>query len=285
MRNHIIDSNGGRRQSRPVINDNQMPNILLRGRGSLTKAGHTTARGWESQRLGIIKTKKAVLVMAVCLLAGVGFSGAQAVETKPVEGLRKPGDSNNVAAKAPVTNSATAKIQADLDSVKSKINAAVKQIQDAVAANEAQRALAVSNLAAQIRTVAVTDLGDNSALVKETEKLIEKMRTQVSRGHNLSADPREQGREIYAPAVRKLEEELAALIDKRLSVAAVRSELQRQANALESKARAIAFAEDAELSIVAANALGDVLTEVLAFAGRVETLINKMGSGPRMAIE
>ena len=78
------------------------------------------------------------------------------------------------------TNGITARIQADLESVKSKINGAVKSLQEAVALNQAQRASSVSNVATQIRALASSDLGDSSALVKETDKLIGKMRAQIS---------------------------------------------------------------------------------------------------------
>ena len=78
------------------------------------------------------------------------------------------------------TNGITARIQADLESVKSKINGAVKSLQEAVALNQAQRASSVSNVATQIRALASSDLGDGSALVKETDKLIGKMRAQIS---------------------------------------------------------------------------------------------------------
>ena len=252
----------------------------------MKNTNNTTARGWGNQRSGITQNKKLALVVVVCLLAGPGFSGAQAAPDNP-PGPDQPGitASSNAVPKGPATNSATAKIQADLDNVKSKIAAAVKQIQDAVASNEAQHARAVSNVAAQIRGLAATDLSENSPLVKETDKLVEKMRAQITRGRALSVDPQEQGREIYSQVLLKLEPELASLIDKKGSVAAIRAELVRQANALESKARAIAFAEDADLSMLASKALGDVLSEVIAFAGRIDALINKMGNGQPLAID
>ena len=180
------------------------------------------------------------------------------------------------------TNGVTARIQADLDSVKSKINAAVKSLQDAVASNQAQRAMSVSNVAAQIRALATSDLGDGSALVKETDKLIAKMRTQINQGRLLSADPKEEARDSYAQGLLTLEPELSKLIDRRTSVARVRNELLRQAGALESRAKAIGWLEDADQMKVASKVLEEALSEALAFAGRIDALI---GRQVRLAID
>jgi len=173
------------------------------------------------------------------------------------------------------TNGITARIQADLDSVKSKINAAVKSLQDAVAANQVQRAMSVSNVAAQIRSLATSDLGDASALVKETDRLIAKMRTQINQGRLLSADPKEEARDSYAQGLLTLEPELSKLIDRRTSVDRVRNELLRQAGALESRAKAVAWLEDADQMKVASKVLEEALSEALAFAGRIDALIGR----------
>jgi hypothetical protein len=180
------------------------------------------------------------------------------------------------------TNGITARIQADLDSVKSKINAAVKSLQDAVAVSQVQRAMSVSNVAAQIRTLATSDLGDGSALVKETDKLIAKMRTQINQGRLLSADPKEEARDSYAQGLLTLEPELSKLIDRRTSVARVRNELLRQAGMLESRAKAIAWLEDADQMKVASKVLEEALSEALAFAGRIDALI---GPQVKLAID
>jgi len=180
------------------------------------------------------------------------------------------------------TNGITARIQADLNSVKLKIDTAVKTLQDAVISNQAQRASSVSNVAAQIRVLASSDLGDGSALVKETDKLIAKMRAQISQGRMLSADPKEEARESYAQGLLTLEPELSRLIDRRTAIGRVRSELQRQANVLESRARAIAWLEDAEQMKIASKALEEALSEALAFAGRIDALI---GPGTKLAVD
>ena len=85
------------------------------------------------------------------------------------------------------------------------------------------------------------------------------MKTQISQGRTLSADPKEDAREAYAQGLLTLEPELARLIDRRTSVARVRSGLLRQAGALESRARAIAWLEDADQMRVASKALEDAL--------------------------
>jgi hypothetical protein len=180
------------------------------------------------------------------------------------------------------TNGITARIQADLNSVKSKIDTAVKSLQEAVTSNQAQRASSVSNVAAQIRALASSDLGDGSALVKETDKLIAKMRAQINQGRTLSADPKEEARESYAQGLLTLEPELSRLIDRRTAIGRVRNELQRQANVLESRARAIAWLEDAEQMKVASKALEEALSEALAFAGRIDALI---GPGTKLAVD
>jgi hypothetical protein len=166
--------------------------------------------------------------------------------------------------------------------VKSKINGAVKSLQEAVVLNQAQRASSVSNVAIQIRALASSDLGDASALVKETDKLIAKMRAQINQGRMLSADPKEDARDSYAQGLLTLEPELARLIDRRTSIARVRVELLRQAAALESRAKAIAWLEDADQMKVASKALEEALSEALAFAGRIDALI---GKGTKLAIE
>jgi uncharacterized phage infection (PIP) family protein YhgE len=180
------------------------------------------------------------------------------------------------------TNGITARIQADLDSVKNKINAAVKTLQEAVASNQEQRAMSVSNVAAQIRGLASTDLGDGSALVRETDKLITKMRAQINQGRMLAADPKEDARDSYAQGLLTLEPELSRLIDRRTSVARVRNELLRQASALESRAKAIAWLEESDQMKVASKALEEALSEALAFAGRIDALI---GRGAKLAVE
>ena len=68
-------------------------------------------------------------------------------------------------------------------------------------------------------------------------------------------------------------------------MARVRSELLRQAGALESRARAIAWLEDADQMRVASKALEDALSEALAFAGRIDALITQLGKGQTLAID
>ena len=184
-----------------------------------------------------------------------------------------------------VTNGIINRIQSDLENVKGKIDLAVKSLEEAAASNQTQRAMSVSNVAAQIRGLASSDLGDSSALVRETDKLIAKMRTQITQARTLSADPREEAREAYAQGLLTLEPELSKLIDRRTSVAKVRNELLRQASALESRARAIAWLEDADQMKVASKALEDALTEALAFAGRIDTLVNQLGRGQPLALD
>jgi len=234
---------------------------------------------------------RAVMLSALLALPSTALLAAQAQDA------RRPKLASTPALGAPqsvesellsptiATNGITARIQSDLETVKGKIDAAVKSLQDAAASNQAQRALSVSNVATQIRSLASNDLGDSSALVRETDKLITKMRTQIAQGRTLSADPREDAREAYAQGLLTLEPELSRLIDRRTSVARVRSELIRQAGALESRARAIAWLEDADQMKVASKALEDALTEALAFAGRIDTLITQLGKGQPIALD
>jgi hypothetical protein len=231
--------------------------------------------------------KQAAYVGLITIISGIAVFGAQNQAGR----LEKPGNPlpnreeikmDRDGTPTPGSNSITARIQTDLDSVKKKIDAAVKSLQEAVVSNEAQRASSVSNVAAQIRILASSDLGDGSALVKETDKLIAKMRAQINQGRMLSADPKEEARESYAQGLLTLEPELSRLIDRRTAVARVRSELQRQANVLESRARAIAWLEDADQMKVASKALEEALSEALAFAGRIDSLI---GQGSKLAVE
>jgi len=142
--------------------------------------------------------------------------------------------------------------------------------------------MSVSNVAAQIRGLASTDLGDGSALVRETDKLITKMRAQINQGRMLAADPKEDARDSYAQGLLTLEPELSRLMDRRTSVARVRNELLRQASALESRAKAIAWLEESDQMKVASKALEEALSEALAFAGRIDALI---GRGAKLAVE
>jgi len=233
---------------------------------------------------------RAGLALALLALPVSAVLGAPAQERrpKPVSTSPSEGEQNkagDLLSPTMATNGITARIQADLDNVKGKIDFAVKSLQDAAASNQVHRAMCVSNVATQIRSLASSDLGDSSALVRETDKLIAKMRTQIAQGRTLSADPREEAREAYAQGLLTLEPELSRLIDRRTSVARVRSELLRQAGALESRARAIAWLEDADQMKVASKALEDALTEALAFAGRIDSLITQLGKGQPLALD
>jgi len=223
---------------------------------------------------------------ALLLLPAIASLAAQpATGRRPAEMTKEASVESEGAPSTIATNGITARMQADLDSVKTKINAAVKSLQEAAASNQAQRALSVSNVASQIRALAASDLGDGSALVKETDKLLAKMRTQINQGRMLSADPKEEARDSYAQGLLTLEPELSRLIDRRTSIARVRSELQRQAGALESRARAIAWLEDADQMKVASKALEEALSEALAFAGRIDALIGQGAKGQPLAVD
>ena len=241
-------------------------------------------RNFKSQKLSI---RASVLITATLQLSNLSLRAAQSTPARNEKQSPNKEFSieNQGAPSAGTTNAITARIQADLDSVKAKIDSAVKSLQEAVASNQAQRALSVSNVAAQIRALASSDLGDGSALVKETDKLITKMRTQINQGRLLSADPKEEARDSYAQGLLTLEPELSRLIDRRTSVARVRSELQRQAGALESRARAIAWLEEADQMKVASKALEEALSEALAFAGRIDALIGQGAKGQPLAVE
>ena len=108
------------------------------------------------------------------------------------------------------------------------------------------------------------------------------MRTQINQGRLLSADPKEEARDSYAQGLLTLEPELSKLIDRRTSVARVRNELLRQAGMLESRAKAIAWLEDADQMKVASKVLEEALSEALAFAGRIDALI---GPQVKLAID
>ncbi|MEY2429304.1 MAG: hypothetical protein QOJ40_2189, partial [Verrucomicrobiota bacterium] len=241
----------------------------------------------QGLRVTTPKIKLAGAILALLLLPGMLALKARAGEAKPAKpastAVAEPG--NNITSPGMETNGITARIQAGLDGVKAKVDAAVKSLQEAAAANQVQGALSVSNVATQIRNLATSDLGDGSALVKEADKLAEKMRRQISEGRTRSADPKEEAREAYAQGSLMLEAELSKLIDRRSSVSRVRSELQRQANALEARARSIAWLEDANQMKVASKALEDALSEALAFAGKIDALINQMGNAQGLAIQ
>jgi hypothetical protein len=240
---------------------------------------------------GANRIARTAMLLALLTLPGTALLAAQAQDS--ARSRPAPTAANGAAqsietelqSPTMATNGITARIQSDLETVKGKIDAAVKSLQSAASANQAQRALSVSNVAAQIRSLASSDLGDSSALVRETDKLIAKMRAQIAQGRSLSADPREEAREAYAQGLLTLEPELSRLIDRRTSVSRVRSELIRQAGALESRARAIAWLEDADQMKVASKALEDALTEALAFAGRIDALITQLGKGQPIALD
>jgi hypothetical protein len=241
----------------------------------------------DSSKNHIARAGLALALLALPASAVLGAS-PQEKRSQPVSTTASEGEQSkqsDLLSPTMATNGITARIQADLDNVKGKIDFAVKSLQDAAAANQAHRAMSVSNVATQIRSLASSDLGDSSALVRETDKLIAKMRSQIAQGRTLSADPREEAREAYSQGLLTLEPELSRLIDRRTSVARVRSELLRQAGALESRARAIAWLEDADQMKVASKALEDALTEELAFAGRIDSLITQLGKGQPLALD
>jgi len=219
------------------------------------------------------KIKSTIGTMALLLVSGTLAGAADASVTPGTE-------SSTIQSTSTPAAGITAKIQSDLETVKKKIEGAVKSLRDAAASSQVERATSVSNLAAEIRIVASSNLGDGSDLVKETDKLIGKMRAQINQGRILSASPTEEAREAYAQGLLTLEPELAKLIDRRTSVARVRSELLRQAIALESKAKAIAWLEDADQMKVASKALEEALNEALTFASKIDTMIHQMGGLP-----
>src|SRR5436190_5448703 len=155
-------------------------------------------------RGGKNRIARAVMIVVLLALPGTALLAAQPVDAKRPKPASTPANAiaqnveNDLQSPTMVTNGITARIQSDLEAVKGKIDAAVKSLQDAAASNQTQRAMSVSNVASQIRTLASSDLGDGSALVKETDKLIAKMRAQITQGRALSADPREEAREAYA---------------------------------------------------------------------------------------
>jgi hypothetical protein len=281
MRNQIINSNSGRRQSRLVINDNQMPDILPGGRGSLTEAGETTARGWECQRSGIIKNEKAVLVMAVCLLAVAGFFGAQAAQDN------SPGPDRTVVAAstnaAPVvdTNSPVSSIAADLQRLKARIENAVGSMSNAVASSPALQAAKVAKLADEITELGTKDLGDEGEIVKQADSLIAKFNESMAKARKGSSDPNvgPSARAIYGEIGPRIEAELAKLIDAKSACARIRTELLRQAEGLRQSADAIGFAEHCNQLVLASQAFRATLTEVTKFTEKISLLIQSVGKG------
>lgn len=175
------------------------------------------------------------------------------------------------------TNSPVSQIQTNLDTIKAQIAASVKRIQEAVTSTPAQQAQKVSALAAEIRNLATKDLADDSQIVKGADALIEKMKGQVSHARAASSDPKIGAREIYAAVLTKLEPELGRLVDSRAAVTRVRAALVEKADALDASATAIGFAADADQAIVAAIAFRDTLSDAVAFARKIEMLIDDMG--------
>jgi|GEM_PF-2546213 len=112
-----------------------------------------------------IKMAKWTWLPLAALLSLAG-SAAHASEAK---GKELPSAIAPVAASAGATNSPLATIQRDLQNVRSRIDATVKQIQTAVASNPRTHANKVLELANQIRDVASKDLADDAQIVKGAE--------------------------------------------------------------------------------------------------------------------
>ena len=231
------------------------------------------------------KSKSALVALGILSLALVSGSTFAAEKTGIVPAEQPSGLSGAVSTSQPVrTNLLVGQIQKDLEALKLKLAATVNQVREAAGTNQAHHALMVSNVAVQIRGLA-SELEDGKPLMGETTRLVEKFKTQINHGRGLAANPSEEAREIYETGVTKAEQELAELLNERSSVSRVRAELLRQANNLESKAKAIGWLEDLDDMMTASRAFGDLLREFLAFAGRIDDQLTKLGAGQAIAVE
>ena len=212
---------------------------------NMKKTNNTTARGWANQRSVITQNKKAALVMAVCLLAGAGFSGAQAApDNQPGSDSTAITTSTNTAP-AGDTNSPVASLAADLQGLKARIEASVAAMSNAVASSPALQAAKVTKLADEITELGTKDLGNEGEIVKEAESLIAKLDESLAKARKGSSDPNvdPSAREIYDRLLPSLESERTKLIHAKSTAAGIRTVLFRQAEELRQWAEAIEFAE------------------------------------------
>lgn len=234
------------------------------------------------QPQGVINTIKATLAaagVALIILTAGSASGGEITLAGPALTIATTGaPSNTTEVVTAETNSALAKIQADLNGVQAKIASAVEEMRTAIASTPAQHAVAVSNLANQIRMLATNDLGDASAMMRGVEALQAKMQATAAKARAMSTDPAVSARETYGAVLLRTEAELGRLIDAKGQVAKIRFELLARAASLEADALAIGFAADADQAIIASTAFRKALSEAVAFSQRLERFINSLGT-------
>jgi hypothetical protein len=169
-----------------------------------------------------------------------------------------------------------AEIDAGLKQVKAKLADAGKRMEAALAASEARQALSISNTAVEIRNLAVSDLADSSVLVKEVDRLVQKMENLYNHGAILANDKSEPAADTYAHGLAGLQAELTQLKSRRESIGTVRNELLEKAKLLDARARAIAWLDVTEQTESASKAFREAVDDVLAFARRVGSLIDQL---------
>lgn len=225
------------------------------------------------------------LIAVLCLLfiASLPAHGGQALPGQPA---LVPVVSDIAEAVLPATddtNSPVAQIRADLEKVKRKIDASVKDMEQAVASTATEHADRVSRLATQIREIATKDIGDDGRLIKGAEALLGKMRESVAEARAKASAPNIRKRDMYAKVLRRLETELHKLEEARASVERIRSELIAQADALSGDAEAIGFAAHANDIITASEGFRNTLSEVVEWTRHLELLIHQVGESKIVA--
>ena len=246
-----------------------------------TNNNSRTAQGCQ-QRQGM--TSKSALA-ALCLLAAVSLAKAapdRAATLDPAlvaAGTNAPAMPTNSVA-APNTNGILGRIQADLGNVKGEILAAVKQASDALRANPANQATVVTNLAAQLRSLATNDLGPNGQFLSGLDELLKRMRAQYQKGLKHASSTKDPAASIYNKGLPELEKEIQALEGKRTSISVVRKQLIDEANELEAKAGAIGWLDSVQQTEAASQAMQKVIADLIGFVGRVRASLDQFAQAP-----
>jgi hypothetical protein len=234
---------------------------------------------------GVIHRSLFPLLLAASLLLFM-LSGALAAQP-PTLDLNlsfvslDPPTPTNAAPATLATNSLVAEIQAQLKSMQQRMQTAQKQMQAAAHSQPAQYPTVVSNTAAQLRQFAETDLGDGSQILNTADQLLVriKARLEATRADAKTANDALDAA-LYGKVLNRLGPQLGQMIDAKTSLLRMRSQLLKEAAALEAHAKALARAEEAEVLVSAAEAFQDVVREVGAFTVRLGDMIDNLGQPP-----
>lgn len=196
------------------------------------------------------------------------------------------GDTNSATSAKP-TNTVVSAIQQQLKLVVEAVEATTKQMADANRAGPKEQAAAVEALADRIDGLAKKDLADDSPFLAQADQLIKKMDGQIKLAQDRAGDPNilPPVQAQYSETAKRIRENLTQLRSAREAVNGVRSDLARQAQGLRERKDFLGFLADSEVSMSAADAFKQCLTDIHNFCRRLEATIAGLDGNTPLVVE